>query len=75
MSLTCIVCKRLEHIIFANVMDHADLHNVMTRFQHGFKTKHSCETKLILTTHDLAKAYGNKVQVDMIVLDFSESPT
>ncbi len=43
-SLTCIVCKLLEHIIFANVMDHADLHNIMTKFQQVFRTKHSFET-------------------------------
>ncbi len=72
-SLTCIVCKLLEHIIFANVMDHADLHNIMTKFQHGFRTKHSCETQLLLTTHDMTKSYDNKLQVDMIVLDFSKA--
>ncbi len=54
-------------------MDHTDLHNIMTKFQHGFRTKHSCETQLLLTTHDLAKAYDNKLQVDMIVLDVSNA--
>ncbi len=28
---------------------------------------------MLLTTHDLAKAYDNKLQVDMIVLDFSKA--
>ncbi len=70
-SLTCIVCKLLEHIIFANVMAHADLHNIMTKFQHGFRTKQSYQ--LLLTTHDLVKTYANKLQVYMIVLDLSKA--
>ena len=41
--------------------------------QHGFRSKHSCEAQLFLTTNDLAKAIDDKVQVDMAILDFSKA--
>ena len=72
-SLTSICCKLLEHIIYSNIMDHLDQHSVLSDKQHGFCSKHSTETQLILTTHDLCKSLNNKSQVDMIIMDFSKA--
>ena len=74
-SLTSICCKLLEHIIYdySNIIDHLDQHSVLSDKQHGFRGKHSTETQLILTTHDLSKSLNNKSQVDMIIMDFSKS--
>ena len=74
-SLTSIIlcCKLLEHIIYSNIMDHLDQHSVLSDKQHGFHSKHSTETQLILTTHDLSKSLNNKSQVDMIIIDFSKA--
>ena len=55
-------------------MDHLDQHSVLSDKQHGFRSKkHSTETQLILTTHDLSKCLNNKSQVDMIIMDFSKA--
>ena len=43
-SLTCVPCKVLEHIVFRAIMDHVDFHKILVFFQHGFHLKHSCET-------------------------------
>ena len=72
-SLTSICCKILEHIIFTNIMNHFDYHSVLTDRQHGFRSKHSTESQLIITTHDLAQSLNNKLQVDMIIMDFSKA--
>ena len=72
-SLTSICCKLLEHIIYSNIMDHLDLHSILSDKQHGFRSKHSTETQLILTTHDLSKSLNNKSQIDMIIMDFSKA--
>ena len=72
-SLTSICCKILEHIIFTNIMNHFDYHSVLTYRQHGFRSKHSTESQLIITTHDLAQSLNNKLQVDMIIMDFSKA--
>ncbi len=72
-SLTCLCCKMLEHIIYSSIMKHADKYKILTRLQHGFRKGHSCETQVLLTAHDLARAHDNKEQIDMIVLDFSKA--
>ena len=54
-------------------MNHFDQYSVLTDKQHGFRSKHSTESQLILTTHDLAKSLNSKSQVDMIIMDFSKA--
>ncbi len=61
----------LEHIIHSN-MNHFDHFLVLTDKQHDFRSKHSTESQLILTTHNLAFSLNNKSQVDMIIMDFSK---
>ena len=48
-SLTCVCCKVLEHIIVKHMLNH----NILTDKQHGFRSRHSCESQLINTIHDL----------------------
>ena len=49
------------------------IHSVLTDRQYGFRSKHSTESQLIITTQDLAKSVNNKLQVDMIIMDFSKA--
>ena len=72
-SLTLICCKILEHIVFSNIMNYFDQYAILTDRQHGFRRKHSTESQLILTTHDLANSLNNKSQTDMIIMDFSKA--
>jgi len=72
-SLTSVSCKLLEHIIFHHIMGHLNQHHILSDYQHGFRTKHSCETQLVTTIDDLAKSLDNGKQVDMLILDFSKA--
>ena len=72
-SLTCISCKVLEHIIVSQMRDHMDQHNILVDCQHGFRSRHSCESQLIITAHDLASSLNQKHQTDMAILDFSKA--
>ena len=72
-SLTCVCCKLLEHIICRHILQHLEEHNILAGVQHGFRKGHSCETQLIETLHDLQQHKDNKHQVDVIVLDFSKA--
>ena len=72
-SLTSIACKILEHIVVSTIMKHLDNHNILSSCQHGFRRNHSCETQLILTSQDIARAYTHKKQMDMILLDISKA--
>ena len=74
-SLTSVPCKILEHILHRHIMDHYDRQRVLTDSQHGFRPKRSCETQLLVTTHDISQSLNDpKVkQVDAIVLDFAKA--
>ena len=72
-SLTCVCCKIMEHIICKHVHNHLDTHNILTLVQHGFRRKHCCESQLILTADDIPKRYNNYDQVDVVILDISKA--
>ena len=72
-SLTSVICKIIEHIITKHIRNHLDKHNILSPYQHGFRYKHSCESQLLITTHDLMKHHDKKHQVDVAVLDFSKA--
>ena len=44
-SLTCVPCKLLEHIVCSN-MAHLDEYKLLSDRQHAFRKRHSCETQL-----------------------------
>ena len=72
-SLTCVPCKLLEHIVFSNIMAHLDEHKLLSDKQHAFRKWHSCETQLATVINDWAKILDNKGQVDTFILDFEKA--
>ena len=72
-SLTCVCCKLLEHIICSQIHKHLNKYDILTSLQHGFRSRHSCESQLITTIHDLMLRYDSKEQIDIAVLDFSKA--
>jgi hypothetical protein len=59
-SLTCICCKVMEHIICKHIPTHLEKYNILTLLQHGFRTGFSCETQVLATLHDLMKYRDKK---------------
>ena len=45
-SLTCVLCKLLEHIVCSNIIAHLDEYKLRSDRQHAFRKGHSCETQL-----------------------------
>ena len=72
-SLTCIPCKLLEHIVCSNIMAHLDEHELLSDRQHTFRKWLSCETQLTTVINDWAKILDKKGQVDTFVLDFEKA--
>ena len=72
-SLTSVACKLLEHILCSHIRNHLDRHGILCPNQHGFRKKLSCESQLIVTTHDLLRRLDLKEEVDMAILDFSKA--
>ena len=63
----------MEHVVVSQMMKHFDEHGILADCQHGFRKQRSCETQLIGLTQELHERLEEKVQVDMIVLDFSKA--
>ena len=72
-SLTCVPCKMLEHIVYTNIMAHLDEHKLLSDRQHAFRKNHSCETQLITVRNDWAKILDAGGQVDTFLLDFEKA--
>ena len=72
-SLTCVSCKLMEHIVAHQIMGHADENGILYPLQHGFRSKLSCETQLTELAHDLVTNCQAGHQTDMLVMDFSKA--
>ena len=72
-SLTCIASKLMEHILVSNIMTHFDSNDILSPFQHGFRSKHSCETQLISFTQEIFDNLEDGKQTDLIIMDFSKA--
>ena len=73
MSLTCVPCKLLEHIVCSNTMAHLDEHQLLSDRQHAFRKRHSCETQLTTVIYDWVKILNKGGQVDTFILDFEKA--
>ncbi len=73
-SLTCIPCKLMEHILCSHVRSHLDRYGLLTPRNHGFRKGHSCDTQLLLTMQDLLERKDKtRSQTDIGVLDFAKA--
>jgi hypothetical protein len=72
-SLTCICCKLLEHIVVSHVMKHFETNNILYSLQHGFRTLRSCETQLLMLFDDLARTSDKRTQTDVLIMDFAKA--
>ena len=72
-SLTCIASKLIEHILVSNIMTHFDSNNLLNSFQHGFRSKHSCESQLVSFTQEIFDNLENYKETDLIIMDFSKA--
>ena len=46
---------------------------ILTPVHHGFRSKHSCESQLLITTDEFIQNFESKTQTDVVVLDFSKA--
>ena len=56
-------------------MSHFDDNNLLSQYQHGFRSEHSCESQLISFTQEVYDIDNLEKdnQTDIIVMDFSKA--
>ena len=73
-SLTCICCKLMEHILVSHISNRLDPYGILNDSQHGFRRARSCETQLIAFIDDLTKECSEKVKrMSSGVMDVSKA--
>ena len=72
-SLTCIPCKLLEHIVVSHIMKYCEKHKILCEEQHGFRSGHSCESQLLGFVDEVTEELERGHQVDLLVMDFSKA--
>jgi hypothetical protein len=72
-SLTAIMCKLLEHIIYSQISKHLERQNILTPLQHGFRKGHSCVSQLIQVVNDWMEGIDSSNQIDAAILDFTKA--
>ena len=72
-SLTSQPCKILERIIRKQVVNHLEDNELLSKHQHGFTRKRSCQTNLLETLEEWTKALDEGYSLDAIYLDYSKA--
>ena len=72
-SHTCILCNVLEYIFASNIVTHLDSHQLLYDLQHGFRSKRSCETQLVMLMEDLSRNAIKGQQPDLSLSYFSKA--
>ena len=63
----------MEHVVCSQIGRHLDENSILHPNQHGFRKRLSCETQLIGAIQDWSSSINNKLQTDVILLDFSKA--
>jgi len=70
-SLLCVVSKVLERIIFNKISDFITI--AISPNQFGFLCGRSCTQQLLLFLNDIYNSAANKIQTDVLYLDFRKA--
>ena len=72
-SLTCISCKVMEHIVLSSWSKHFSDNDIITPYQHGFRKDFSPVTQLITVLGDWFSSLDKRTRTDVLLLDFAKA--
>ena len=72
-TLTCISCKIIVTIITNYLISHLYSNKLISKYMHGFLSKHYTSTQLLECVNDWATQIAKKNQVDIAYLDFAKA--
>ena len=70
-----VLCQitRTHHLYAKLIMSHFSKNNLLTPVQHGFRSKRSCESQLLITADKFIQNFESKTQKVVVVLDFRKA--
>ena len=72
-SLTCILCKVMKHVLASNLTKHLNNHNVLYDLQQWFRQKRSYEMQHLQMVEDLGRQLIKGKLTDLVILYFSKA--
>jgi hypothetical protein len=72
-SLTSNICKIMERIIKEDIVKLLERNQAIRDSQHGFRSKRSCLTNLLVFMEEVAEHLDNGEAVDVLYLDFQKA--
>ena len=72
-ALTSVICRILEKIISLDIIEHLNLHNLISKNQHGFLPRRSSSTQLLEALNDWLNSCNNKQSVNVVYTDLSKA--
>ena len=72
-SLLPVLSKPLERHIHKHMYSHLEGHNLLHKYQSGFRPKHSCQTALTRLVDSWLTSINNKQLVGSVFLDFKKA--
>jgi Reverse transcriptase (RNA-dependent DNA polymerase) len=72
-SLTSVISKILEHIVYSSISNFLEKNAILTPRQHGFRPNRSCTTQLTLAIDNWAKSLDQGYRIDTAIFDFSKA--
>lgn len=72
-SLTCQACKVMERILRQHIIEHLEENDLISKQQHGFVRKRSCQTNLLESMEDWTRIMDEGKGLDIIFLDYQKA--
>jgi len=72
-SLTSVVCKKMEHVIAGYLTDIWEMSRWLYEGQHGSGLGYSCKSQFLTVCHDILDSLDEGVRTDVIITDFSKA--
>ena len=72
-SLTSVVCKTMESIMKDSILRQVEEKEIMTPFQHGFRSGKSCLTNTLETLEAWTRLLDAGIGVDVVYLDYRKA--
>ena len=72
-SLTSQACKVMERILRQHIVQHLEENNLISKQQHGFVRKRSCQTNLLESMEDWTRTLDEGNGLDLIFLDLQKA--
>ena len=72
-SITSVICRMMERILKTHIISHLEDNSILVDEQHGFVSKRSCLSNLLLAMEELTSIYEEKLPIDEIFLDIQKA--